>query len=245
MNCLLCHKEDHSIMECQSVRSQTVEDAINHWTDNCLIQIYTSIESMERITQVSSSAHFRRLSLGDTIYLNKSWIESPIIGWTRDAYIALFLAKKIENLYLYDNTQGQTFTEGAQEQMRIDYGYWAQRCYIRSDDEIALLQLNQWRTQQIEYYYAINHEMDTNSQTSIQYTSIEVESEILVDCAICLREGLDQIHCLQLQCKHSFCNICIKHQLENGKCICALCRADIKIITSFLSPNLKVTDSCV
>lgn len=55
-----------------------------------------------------------------------------------------------------------------------------------------------------------------------------MEPEIDVDhnCPICMRLLYDPV---QLECKHTFCSLCLKHLLRsNPKKACPMCRADLE-----------------
>jgi hypothetical protein len=71
MECLLCHKEGHTVFDCDSERAKTISEAVNHVIMLKLEYFY--MYGNRTIESIFESQHFRRLSLGDLIYLNRKW----------------------------------------------------------------------------------------------------------------------------------------------------------------------------
>lgn len=116
MNCILCRETGHTAVYCNSIRAKTIDEAVHHWVSNRLEQIYSSEEKNEPILWLMDSPHFKRLSLGDLIYLNRAIYESE----DRQELIALFLAEKTLLLF-YEKKAKKCITD---YQIYIDYKYW-------------------------------------------------------------------------------------------------------------------------
>ena len=100
MSCILCKKEDHNVFHCNSIRAQTVDDAINHWVSNRLVHLYETEEYLHSIDWISQQSRFTRLTRGDLLYLIRNCIHQYVVpDQSKDACIDIFLSKKTKILW--------------------------------------------------------------------------------------------------------------------------------------------------
>jgi len=223
MECLLCHKEGHTVFDCDSERAKTMSEAVNHVIMLKLEYFY--MYGNRTIESIFESQHFRRLSLGDLIYLNRKWNVREIPNGTREKYICLFLCKMTATLFAINEN-----VDHMQHMLRIDVNYWHKR--MTHSVEIA----TEWRNIQL-----------AKIQKKIPQISYVVLSEDVTkkyECAICFRDDLMESECERYQCSHIFCICCVANCLSTNP-ICSLCREPISQITRYSSSTSNIQISSV
>jgi hypothetical protein len=204
--CLLCHKENHTAYHCNSLRAQTVDEAVNHWIYHKLQQIY-SVELYEdrKIKKLAEAHHMTRLSIGDLLFLMRNVIDPKNMEefskmYTKSQYICLFLGYKTRELL---QTHYNSFSENVIKRLSIDARYWTM-CAKSGVEEAE-------RLRAIDLYEEL--------------PNADVPNEF--ECAVCYGETFTRGEMATFQCSHWFCRGCIRQMIDRGL-VCPLCREPVE-----------------
>lgn len=207
VSCSICKSISHNVFNCDSNRAKTVDEAVNHWLSNRLIQIYITGENKKEIYWICKSPHFSRLTIGDLLYLNRDVLNGET-RLSKERLIYLFIYTSMRNMCI------DAFSKKTRGYILIDIKYWFLLFQRKSTPEL----LEENRQTQIK-----------NSEYSIRSLSNVLKKEI--DCPICLNDGITK-YCVY-NCNHIICIDC-SDELINRDSICPLCRSEIKGITNYL-----------
>jgi hypothetical protein len=210
MQCLICNSREHTVLQCNSNRARSIDDAINHWLHHRLVQLYSSKECLSSIHWLALSHHFIRLSIGDLLYLNRF----SMVGHARHSTLIYMLLYYKTYEFYNANRENSQYSIQSKKIMRIDVAYWHRLMT---------------RTFTVEY---AEEKRQTKLAETIYQTINTFDTHDTIDCPICLNETIHKKNTHQYNCNHSICSLC-SEQLLHRCDRCPLCREQIRMITTF------------
>ena len=213
MSCELCRERGHIAFECNSNRSRTIDEAVNHWMSHKLSQYQWNYGRNVIKEKLLEAYHIRRLSKGDFLYLlrdfiyNLNWFQFSIM-YSREQYMCFYLGYKIRE---YMNSIGYTgLNDSTKLRIRADAKYWFNRAYFGQTRADEL-----WTIDLIGY-----------NPPDINLNNIQTD-----ECAVCLRENIERCDMAIFSCGHNFCTGCSNRMMMSITPLrCPLCRVHVNQI---------------
>jgi hypothetical protein len=216
LSCELCREPGHIVFECNSNRSTTIDEAVNHWMNHRLNEYHWNSGKNVIKESFTEAQHIRRLSKGDFLYLLRCFIDP--LNWsefstmyTRDQYMCFYLGYKTRE-YI-NSVEFNNLNESSKLRIQADSVYWLNRACF-----------GQTRADEIWSIYSLGY--------NIQNT--DVHNSQTHDCAICLRDNIERGEMSTFSCGHNFCISCCDTMLMTIIPLrCPLCR-------SYVNQNISI-----